>query len=150
MKNELKILTIIVGAVFLSGCVFSHVDFPQKKPLTKNEQASLTCKEIESDIADTKKTLEGIDHYASITGLSVGSGLLMAPLGGIDFSAIGTAAAHVKALESTQTRLDQLLALAEKNDCQFEEPPTIKNTEEINDELITTTEEHEENSDNKE
>lgn len=107
MKFKVISLSVIVSFVALSGCATKT--YGRVGELTNYEEETMTCKDINLEIAKVRGWIDGVNKESEFSGKDV-----LAILG--DFG-IGNSMEKSSALESANKRLDSLSNLKSKKTC---------------------------------
>ena len=105
-KTMNKLLIAISLAVFLSGCAS-----PQVVQVRQSGDKKLTCEEIADEIFDAEQFLKKARNAKGVTGTNAAAVIFFWP------ALLATYANASEATEAAQGRIDYLLRLADKKDC---------------------------------
>jgi hypothetical protein len=100
-------IVIAVGIITLSGCATKH--YGRQGMLTSFEKSSMTCREIDIEIAKVRGWVDQVNTESEFSGKDV-----LAILG--DFG-IGNSMERSAAIESANKRINELSALRVTKNC---------------------------------
>lgn len=107
MKGKLLLASVLVACAALQGCATKT--YGRQGAVTSYERDTLTCREIEIELAKVQGFVEHVNTESQFSGRDV-----LAILG--DFG-IGNSLERTAALESANTRSQQLRALRTQRGC---------------------------------
>ena len=107
MSHAVVVATVLLALSAVQGCATKN--YGRQGPLTSYEKESMTCREIELDLAKTSGFVDHVNKESEFSGLDV-----LAILG--DFG-IGNSLEKSAALESATRRIEQLRELRDAKKC---------------------------------
>lgn len=107
VSSVIPVLVLTSVSILLSGCATKH--YGRQPELTSFEESTLSCREMDLEIAKVEGFLQTVDDESSFDGRSV-----LSFLG--DFG-IGNVLEKNSAVDSANKRLDQLKDLRFKKQC---------------------------------
>lgn len=107
VSSVAPVLVLISVSILLSGCATKH--YGRQPELTSFEENTLTCREMDLEIAKANGFLQTVDDESSFDGRSV-----LSFLG--DFG-VGNVMEKNSAVDSANNRLEQLNKLKKQKQC---------------------------------